>query len=272
MYKKISFIGAGNMSNAIIRGLIAQGYPADHIVASNPSQPKLDALKKDLNIKTTNSNVEAIDMTDVVVLSVKPQVLHDVCKAFIPKVSLNKKCVVSLAAGIETERLQHFLGGHEQVIRVMPNTPCAIGYGMSGIFAPRKVQKEYVDFVENMMQKVGETAVVNQEADINTVIAAAGSSPAYFFLIAESMITSACKMGIPETQARQLVQQAMLGSAQMLKQTPTTRPEELRRQVTSKGGTTYEAIKCLQAHSIESTFDHAMNAAVVRAKQMAQEF
>lgn len=272
MYKNISFIGAGNMSNAIIRGLVADGYPADLITASNPSQAKLETLKNDLNIKVTNCNVTAINTAEVVILSVKPQLLGDVCAAFMSDVSLMNKCVVSLAAGIETPQLLSMLSGHDQIIRVMPNTPSAIGYGMSGIFALPSVNSEYVTFVEQMMQKVGESLVVANEDDINTVIAAAGSSPAYFFFIAESMIASAEKMGLSSLQARTLVQQAMLGSAQMLKRTPLLHPSELRAQVTSKGGTTHEAIKSLQANDMSKILDEAMIAAVKRAKQMAKEF
>ncbi len=272
MYKKISFIGAGNMSNAIIRGLVADGYPADHITASNPSQPKLDTLTNDLGIHVTNCNISAIKNAEFVVLCVKPQILKNVCMAFMSEVSLQDKCVVSLAAGIETSNLIVYLSGHAQLIRVMPNTPSAIGCGMSGIYASADVKENYVTFVEKMMQKVGETVVVSKEDDINTVIAAAGSSPAYFFLIAESMIVSAVKMGLSEQQAKTLVQQAMLGSAEMMKQTPTLSPMELRQQVTSKGGTTFEAIKCLQAHDISKIFDEAMIAAVNRAKEMAKEF
>jgi pyrroline-5-carboxylate reductase len=268
--KKISFIGAGNMSKAIISGLVAKGYAPSNIMASNPSAGKLIALKDSLGIQTTHRNQEAIDFADVVMLSVKPPLMQSVCNVL----SLNKPSTlfVSIAAGLTISRLHEFLPPNAHIVRVMPNTPSAIGLGMSGIYANRNISGEQVKLVEEIMQSVGKTLVVDKEDDINTVIAAAGSSPAYFFLIAEVMQQAATDMGIDKTSARMLVEQAMLGSATLMQQQPELELSELRSQVTSKGGTTAKAVESLQQDNIDVIFARAMQAAVSRAQEMSKQF
>lgn len=270
--KKISFIGAGNMTKSIVEGLVSGGYEANAIMASNPSLGKLEHLQKTLNIATTQNNDVAVDAADVVVLAVKPQLMEAVCSHFLQKVELGNKLVISIAAGINVARLSEMLGGHQLIVRVMPNTPSSLGYGMSGIYASSEVDAVDAEFAAFMMGHVGETLVVHEEKHIDTVIAAAGSSPAYFFLIAQAMQDEAVAMGLSTADARKLVQQAMLGSAQMIKGNPDISLETLRTNVTSKGGTTAQAIETLQKHDIAHIFSRAMQAAVTRAQQMTKEF
>ncbi|WP_371194223.1 pyrroline-5-carboxylate reductase [Glaciecola sp. SC05] len=270
--RRISFIGAGNMTKAIVEGLVANGYDASSIMASNPSLPKLEQLKSTLSIEITQENKIAVEFSEVLVLAVKPQLMASVCDTFLQDTGLANKLVISIAAGINTARLSEMLGGHKQVIRVMPNTPSSLGYGMSGIYAPKHVSQEDGEFAAFMMGHVGETLIVDQEKHIDTVIAAAGSSPAYFFLIAQAMQDEAISMGLSPDDARLLVQQAMLGSAQMIKANPEISLETLRANVSSKGGTTAEAVATLQKHEVAHIFRKAMQAAVTRAQQMAKEF
>lgn len=270
--RNISFIGAGNMTKSIVEGLVANNYPSDKIMASNPSLPKLESLHENLGIAITQQNETAIAFADVVVLSVKPQLMQEVCAAFLEKTSLSDKLVVSIAAGISSARLTEMLGGHQQVIRVMPNTPSSVGYGMSGIYAGDAVSAQDAEFAAFLMNHVGETLIVKREDDIDTVIAAAGSSPAYFFLIAQAMQEEAENMGLASADARKLVQQAMFGSAKMMIENPQTPIETLRKNVTSKGGTTAEAVATLQKHELAHILSKAMQAAVTRAKQMTKDF
>ncbi|MFW8590529.1 pyrroline-5-carboxylate reductase [Glaciecola sp. 2405UD65-10] len=267
---KISFIGAGNMSKAIIGGLVEKGFKPENIMASNPSNPKLIALNEKFGIQTTNDNQAAINFADVVMLSVKPQLMEDVCANFTNDKS--SRLFVSIAAGLTIERLSDFLPKDAKIIRVMPNTPSAIGMGMSGIFAPSTINEEETNSVADIMQSVGETLIVAKEDDINTVIAAAGSSPAYFFLIGEAMQTAAENMGLNANDARKLVVQAMLGSAYLMQKEQGLELSELRAQVTSKGGTTAKAVESLQDADIHSVFANAMQAAVARAKEMSKQF
>lgn len=268
--KKISFIGAGNMSKAIVSGLVEKGYSPRNIMASNPSVDKLNALKENFDILTTHNNQEAIGFADVVMLAVKPQLMQAVCSDF--TIGNPKALFVSIAAGITVKRLADFLPAHSQIVRVMPNTPSAIGLGMSGIYAGANISDEQVALVGNIMQSVGKILVVENEDDINTVIAAAGSSPAYFFLIAEVMQQAAIDMGIDKHAARLLVEQAMLGSATLMARHNDLELSELRSQVTSKGGTTAKAVESLQHDNIDKMFAKAMQAAVARAQEMSEQF
>jgi pyrroline-5-carboxylate reductase len=252
--------------------LVANGYAPENIMASNPSSAKLKQLQESLGINTTQNNAQAIDFAEVVVLSVKPQLMQVVCEAFLQDTSLDNKLVISIAAGITSARLSEMLGGHEQVVRVMPNTPSSLGKGMSGIYASSAVNKADAEFTAFMMDHVGDTLIVNKEDDINTVIAAAGSSPAYFFLIAQAMQEEAQNMGLSAQDARKLVQQAMLGSAHMIIENPDTPIETLRTNVMSKGGTTAQAVESLQNDNLAHILSKAMQAAVTRAVQMAKEF
>ena len=270
--RKLSFIGAGNMPRSIINGLVSGGYDAKLITASNPSTAKLVALKKDFGINTTQSNSEACDKGDVVILSVKPQIMANTCADLIDQISLDGKIMVSIAAGISTKRLIEMLGGYDKVVRTMPNTPSSLNKGMTGLYAPESVSQIDRDFVTFVMDHVGKTLWVARDSQINTVIAAAGSSPAYVFLFAQAMQDEAMKMGLDKGAARLLVQQAILGSAEMICHNPGLELSELRAQVTSKGGTTHEAVCTLQNNNLEAIVSKAMQAAVARAEEMSSDF
>ena len=269
-YRKIAFIGAGNMSRSIISGLVKSGYPADHIMASNPSTPKLESLNQEFGIAITQCNATACEFADAIVLAVKPQLMAVMC-AGLTGVDLYGKLFISIAAGLTVGRLQTMLGGDYPVVRVMPNTPSLLGKGMSGLYAQATVNSEDKDYVSYVMSAVGEALWVDNENDINAVIAAAGSSPAYFFLFLEAMEKETMALGLSKSQARQLVQQAMLGAADMVCHNPELELSELRAQVTSKGGTTAKAVEHFQVQHLEQTVAGAMRAAVTRAEEMAKQ-
>ncbi|MEG0007675.1 MAG: pyrroline-5-carboxylate reductase [Aeromonas sp.] len=272
-HKILAFIGAGNMSRSIIAGLIGSGYPADRILAANPSRPKLDALASEFGIRVTQDNAEAARASDVIVLAVKPQLMAGMLAALVAELgSLEGKLLISIAAGIKVERLSEMAGGHERIIRTMPNTPSLLGLGMTGLYAPPAINQEDRDFAEQMMQSVGKTLWTEQESGINGVIAAAGSAPAYFFLFMQAIAEEAEAMGFSPEQARLLVQQTALGAAAMVEQNPQLSLQTLREQVTSKGGTTAEAVKTFQEQGLMPLTARAMQAAVTRAAEMETLF
>ena len=271
--RTLAFIGAGNMSRSIIAGLIQAGYPAGRIIAANPSRPKLDELADQFGIRITQNNAEAAREADVIVLAVKPQLMAAMLEALVAELgSLAGKLLISIAAGIKVERLQEMAGGHSRIIRTMPNTPSLLGLGMTGLYAPTGIEQADRDFAEQMMQAVGKTLWVAQESGINGVIAAAGSAPAYFFLFMQAIAEEAEAMGFSPEQARLLVQQTALGAAAMVEQNPDLSLQTLREQVTSKGGTTAEAIKTFQEQGLMPLTAHAMQAAVARAAEMETLF
>tara|TARA_R110000744_G_scaffold55666_9_gene117597 strand:- start:5594 stop:6415 length:822 start_codon:yes stop_codon:yes gene_type:complete len=271
-HRHIAFIGAGNMSRSIISGMCNSGYPADKITASNPSMPKLSALKSDFSIQITQQNEQAVQDADVIVLAVKPQLMEQMCSTLKDNVSLNGKLFISIAAGIETSRLSEMLGGQTNIVRTMPNTPSSLGKGMTGLFAPAHVSQADKEYAGDLMAQVGEVAWVEKESMINGVIAAAGSSPAYFYAFLEAMQKEAESQGFDHQTARLLVQQAMLGAAEMVCHNPQLEISELRAQVTSKGGTTAKAVEHFQNNGIDTLVSGAMQAAVTRAEEMAKLF
>ena len=269
--KKLAFIGAGNMTRSIISGLIQSGYDKSNILASNPSTPKLDKLKDEFGINVTQSNDEACQFADAIVLAVKPQMMGDMLGELKASNDFSGKLFLSIAAGLTVERLQAMLGGEYPVVRVMPNTPSLIGKGMSGLYADDTVSRDDKDYADDVMSAVGETVWVNEEDGINGVIAAAGSSPAYFFLFLQAMQEESMRMGFDKETARAMVQQAMLGAAEMVCHNPDIELSELRAQVTSKGGTTAAAVNTLIDEGLQGTVSHAMQAAVARAEEMAKQ-
>lgn len=271
--RTLAFIGAGNMSRSIIAGLIQAGYPAGRIIAANPSRSKLDELADQFGIRITQNNAEAAREADVIVLAVKPQLMAAMLEALVAELgSLAGKLLISIAAGIKVERLQEMAGGHSRIIRTMPNTPSLLGLGMTGLYAPTGIEQADRDFAEQMMQAVGKTLWVAQESGINGVIAAAGSAPAYFFLFMQGIAEEAEAMGFTPEQARLLVQQTALGAAAMVEQNPELSLQALREQVTSKGGTTAEAVKTFQEQGLKPLTSRAMQAAVTRAAEMETLF
>ena len=268
--KLIAFIGAGNMSRAIILGLLNSSYPADKIIAANPSNAKLEPLAQ-LGVKTTNDNRFAAEAADVVVLAVKPQLMATACADLID-LDFSDKLVISIAAGISVQRLHQLLPSAVAVIRVMPNTPSLLSIGMAGLFANQKCGLEQRTFAAELMQSVGEICWVEQESDINTVIAASGSSPADFFPSLEAMQQQIIAMGLDKITARTLIQQAMLGAAKMVIENPQTELATLREQVTSKGGTTAAALQVFQQQHLDEIIAEAMQAVVARAQEMESLF
>lgn len=272
-YRTLAFIGAGNMSRSIIAGLVQAGYPADRIIAANPSRPKLDALAGDYGIRVTQDNAEAARAAEVIVLAVKPQLMAAMLSALVAQLgTLEGKLLISIAAGIKVARLAEMAGGHGRIIRTMPNTPSLLGLGMTGLYAPPCIEQADRELAEQMMQAVGKTLWVEQESGINGVIAAAGSAPAYFFLFMQAIAEEAEAMGFSPEQARLLVQQTALGAAAMVEQNPELSLQTLREQVTSKGGTTAEAIKTFQQQGLMPLTAQAMQAAVARAGEMETLF
>ncbi|MBW3698643.1 pyrroline-5-carboxylate reductase [Vibrio sp. T187] len=270
-HKKIAFIGAGNMVRSIVAGLVASGYPAKNITATAPSETRRRPLEQDYGIQTTSDNIAAAQEADVVVLSVKPQMMEEVCKP-LQNINFSNKLVISIAAGINAGRLDEMLNTKLNLVRVMPNTPSLLGKGMSGLYAKQEVAQQDKDFAAQLMQAVGEVCWVEQESGINNIIAAAGSAPAYFFLFMEAMQAEAIKQGFDEATARQLVQQSALGAAEMVVANPNTELSTLREQVTSKGGTTAEALRTFNDNQLSDIVAKAMRAAVNRAEEMETLF
>ncbi|RUO29467.1 pyrroline-5-carboxylate reductase [Aliidiomarina sanyensis] len=270
--RTIGFIGAGNMPQSILGGMIKGGYPAKHVLASNPSRPKLDLLEEKYGIYTSQDNHEIARKADVIVLSVKPQLMREVCEdlaAHVP--DLDKKLIVSIAAGLRFARYYEFLGDDITLIRCMPNTPSLVGAGVSGLVADGKATTADKDFVTQVFDYVGLTIWLDEEDAIDVLGAVAGSGPAYFFEFMHGLQRAAEELGFDAEQARAMVQQTALGAAKMACESDLSLIE-LRKQVTSKGGSTAKGIEVYQNAELTDISKRAVEAAVARNQEMAKLF
>ena len=262
----ISFIGGGNMAQALIGGLIARGLPATRITVSDPvEQIRQLLLEKDVHV--TDNNVAAIKDADVVVLAVKPQVLGSVLK---PLHGLfDGKLVISIVAGVEIKTISALIG-NDRVVRVMPNTPALVQTGAHGMFAYDVVEAKDRELATQVLAATGLTIWVSSEAQIDAVTAVSGSGPAYFFYMMESMIRAGKNMGLDEKVATALTLQTALGAAQMAITSSNT-PAELRKNVTSPNGTTQAALEVFDRAQISQNIQTALAAAQRRSQELAQE-
>ncbi|WP_367680162.1 pyrroline-5-carboxylate reductase [Candidatus Fukatsuia anoeciicola] len=271
--RKIVFIGAGNMSRAIISGLIFSGYPATKISVCAPSADKRNALSKEFNITNSSNNIASTQQAEVIILAVKPQVMIEVCQSLQDGgINFSNKLILSVAAGIKISRFYDLLGDKLNIIRVMPNMPVLVRKGMSGLFAPTHINQADRNFTEYLLCSIGKICWLKSEQDINKVIATTGSAPAYFFLLMEAMQQQAIKQGFNEATARLLVQQAASGALALVEANSQLPLSKLREQVTSKGGTTAAALKVFKEQDLSGIISCAMQAATFRGEEMEKLF
>ncbi|VAX12402.1 Pyrroline-5-carboxylate reductase [hydrothermal vent metagenome] len=269
---KIGFIGAGNMARSLIGGLIASGLPVENIQASAPDIEHLNALANDFGIQINTDNQVLADHSDVVVLTVKPQILKPVCLAL----QSRQDCLyLSVAAGIPTASISHWLeqkaeAGPLAVIRAMPNTPALLQTGASALYATPHASETQRESAEAIMRAVGLALWVEDEAQMDAVTALSGSGPAYHFLFMEAMISAARELGLNEANARLLTVQTAFGAAKMALEIDEE-PATLRRNVTSPGGTTERAIQTFQQGGFEKLVAAALSSARDRARELAEE-
>ncbi|MCA1767941.1 MAG: pyrroline-5-carboxylate reductase [Idiomarina sp.] len=270
--RNIAFIGAGNMTQSIVGGMCKSGYPADKVWVSNPSDAKLEKMKSALGVNTSNDNLEVVNNADAIVLSVKPQLMAEVCAHLRENVhNLTDKLIITIAAGIRIPKYREYLGENIRIIRVMPNTPSLVGQGMSGLVTDESVDEADKNFVTEAFNGVGETLWVSDEDQLDILGAVAGSGPAYFFEFMDSLAKAATELGFDAEKARAMVQQTCLGAAQMAKESELSL-EDLRKQVTSKGGSTAKGVEAYQDSDLHGISEKAVKAAVNRNQEMAKLF
>ncbi len=296
--KRIVFIGGGNMAAALLAGLAApkaaldgfsseNGASAERAPSSSQSQRPLQAeydlrvadpgtaqreqMQKLPRVSTFADNREAIDGADCIIFAVKPQIMRGVCTELTEMVEAQKPLLVSVAAGIDCDAISRWFNGYRRIVRVMPNTPALVGAGATGLYGDQDVSAEDIDLVDAIFSAVGLTAWVDNETLIDAVTALSGSGPAYFFYMLEAMEDAGCAQGLPRELAQRLARQTALGAAQMALNEPGTL-HELRRRVTSPGGTTAAALQVLAEHKLPTIMDAAITAASTRAKTLAEEF
>ncbi|WP_269790379.1 pyrroline-5-carboxylate reductase [Stenotrophomonas sp. Iso1] len=264
----IAFVGGGNMARSLIAGLVRRGMPASRIHVAEPVLALREALAQDFGVQTHNDAADAVGRAGLWLMAVKPQVMREVCAALAAVAAQQQPVVVSIAAGITATQLDRWLGGNQSIVRAMPNTPALLGAGVTGLFANAQVSATQRAQAEQVLASAGRTVWIAEEARMDAVTAVSGSGPAYVFLLAEAMEAAALEQGLPAEAARTLVLDTVLGAARMLTETGEA-PAELRRRVTSPGGTTQAAIETFQAGGFEALTAKAIDAAARRGKELS---
>jgi len=267
---RVAFVGAGNMATSIIGGLIESGHPAAHISAADPVVESLARLHELGPVTVHSDNAAAVAGADAVILAVKPQVMAEATASIAAAVNDNNAVVISIAAGVTIASMQSRLGDRAAIVRCMPNTPALLGCGASGLFANDNCSAEQRELAEQILSAVGITCWVKFEAELDAITALSGSGPAYFFLFMEAMIEAGEDLGLEREVATILAVQTGLGAARMARESDVDLAE-LRRRVTSPGGTTERAVQSIEQDGLRHTVARAMRAAADRAAEMARD-
>ncbi len=279
----ICFLGAGNMAEAIIKGLISGGTAApSRIIVTDPLQSRLEYLAETYGIKTRTLNTEAVRASDVVFITVKPhhvsEVLQEIAPEFNKKTAPNnngKKLIISIAAGINTTAILQALkeGGLTSpipsIVRAMPNIPVTVGEGMTALTAGAGAGAEDLCLAQGLFKSVGNAVILDDEGLLDAVTALSGSGPAYFFYFMEALVEAGIKAGLPADKARTLVLQTAMGAAAMSIQSDCNL-SELRKKVTSPGGTTEAALKIFSASDFKVVVEKALTAAEDRSRELSE--
>ena len=265
--KKIGFIGSGIMAEAIVSGVINKGLvPAGSITCADPYAARCEQMEERYGVKTTTNNKEAIKGSDVVFLSIKPQVLPEVAKSLLGTFN-SDQLLISILAGVDTSTLKKMLG-HHSIVRTMPNTPARVGEGMTVWTATQDVTKAQQSMAQTLLSSLGEEVFVTREADLDMATALSGTGPAYVFLFMEALIDAGVHMGFSRRVAQKLVLQTVKGSVDFALQSDS-HLAELRNQVTSPGGTTADAIYHMEKGGLRTVLSKAVFAAFQKSRSLS---
>lgn len=267
---RITFIGGGNMARSIIGGLVADGYPPDHISAADPGEDQRARLERDFGVTTGTDNDALAAEADVVVLAVKPQVMATVATGLAGAVGRGRPLVISVAAGIREQALARWLDYNGPIVRCMPNTPALIQCGVSALYANAAVTADQRATTETILAATGMVVWIDDESQMDTVTAISGSGPAYWFAVMEALEQAATTRGLPAATARTLVLGTALGAARMANEAGDD-PATLRANVTSKGGTTAAALAAFAEGGLTDLVDSAVEAACRRSSELGDE-
>jgi len=264
---KITFLGGGNMANALIGGMLKQGFAATDITVIDPGTEARDKLTKAYAVNCLESAEKLGNAGDLLVLAVKPQQMKNAVAPLANK--LGAAVVVSIAAGLDLATLARFLGGHRKIVRCMPNTPALIGAGITGLCPLAEVSADERAAANRVLSAVGSTVWIDDESKMDGVTALSGSGPAYVFLFIEAMQQAAAELGFTPEQGRQLAIETVQGAAALAAQ--SSEPASvLRERVTSKGGTTEAALNKMAEMGVKAGIIAGVKAAEARGQELGK--
>jgi pyrroline-5-carboxylate reductase len=263
--KTVGTIGAGNMAEAILRGLVRAGMAPDALFAADPDATRRDALAR-LGVRTTQSNAEVAAAAELVVLAVKPQQLESAA-ATLPHDA--GPLYLSIVAGATTAALRRLLGSASRIVRSMPNTPALIGAGITAVASDTGGDPADLERACAVLRAVGEVVQVPESA-LDAVTGLSGSGPAYVYLFIEALTEAGVREGLGVATARALALETVHGAARLARESGE-HPALLRERVTSPGGTTVAGIAALEAHGFRSAIFEAVRAATARSRELGSK-
>ena len=268
---KVGLIGGGNMGRAIAGGLLRGGMHATDLMIAEPLQEQCDLLRKELyGIMVTEENHTVAAAVDILLFSVKPQILKPVCEHLAEVVQQSRPLIMSIAAGPTIEDIDQWLGGGLSVVRVMPNQPALIDQGISALFANDRTDRSDRDMAEKIMTAVGQVIWLDSESKMDAVTAVSGTGPTYFYLLIDCMIEAGIKSGIDPETARTLAVETARGATSLASAEDESMSLLIER-VRSPGGTTTAAFEILDAADVRGIFAAAIDAAEKRAAELGKE-
>lgn len=261
-------VGAGKMGGAMLEGWLKGGAKPSHIVALDPAPPpEMKALLERAGVRL-NPDLSTINDAEVVVVAVKPQLMEEVLPGLV-SLKRSHPLILSVAAGKTIASFERHFGADAAVIRTIPNTPAAVGRGITAMAANGNVSAAQLGLARSLLEAVGEVVTVPDEAMIDAVTALSGSGPAYVFYLTECLAAAGEKVGLPKELAMQLARATVAGAGELMRQSGTE-AATLRQNVTSPKGTTYEALQVLMAEDgMQPLFDKAIAAATRRSRELA---
>jgi pyrroline-5-carboxylate reductase len=265
--KVVGIIGAGNMGEVLIRGLIQSGrVTKSDIITSDVSQDRLTYMSKTYGLRITSSNVELVENASIVIIAVKPQNIDDLLDE-LANSSHEGHLFISIAAGITTEKLASKMHHQSGIIRVMPNAPASVLAGIAAVCPGRNVSPSDLQRAVSIFECVGRTVIIKNEALMDVVTGLSGSGPAFVFLVIESLSDAGVQLGISRRESSLLAAQTVYGAAKMLLDTGK-HPSELKDIVATPGGTTFAGLKMLEKGNFRSTIMDAVEAATARSREL----
>lgn len=256
------------MASSLIGGMLANGIAAENIIACDISTEALKTLEERFSIRTSTDSPGAVNQADIIVLAVKPNAMQTVCEQLAETKQSSDKLFISIAAGVHESDINRWLGGSRSIVRCMPNTPALLQLGATGLYANSQTSDTQKQIAQTILDAVGITVWVDEEILLDAVTAISGSGPAYFFYFIELLQAAGEKLGLNADTAIKLAKQTALGAAHMAQQDNVV---DLRARVTSKNGTTEQAILSFQQNRLDELVDAATKAASERAAELARE-
>jgi pyrroline-5-carboxylate reductase len=265
---KLVFIGGGNMASAMIGGLLKQGWRAADVTVVDIAADARERIVGATGVRACADLAEGMSDAECLIFAVKPQHLRDTARASAPL--LQGRLVITIAAGIRSGDLARWLGGHQRIVRAMPNTPALVLQGMTGLYARAGVSSADRDAAQRILGAAGKTLWLEREEEIDAVTAVSGSGPAYVFYFLEALEEAARAQGFEPAAAREIALQTVAGAVKLAAQSSET-PAVLRARVTSKGGTTERGIGVLEARQMKAIISEAVAAAALRSRELGDE-